>query len=242
MDYRELDAGKIVETLRALSLRIGERFPQSGLSAVAADLVRVAETTARDVARIASPNIPLRITAYGGVAGGVVGVAVVFWLVRFKIGDPEVFEVFQGVEAAINIIAIAGATIFFAISLGDRIRRRQAMKALHGIRSLIHVIDMHQLTKDPSIAIEAARPTRSSPERHLSRYELVRYLDYCSELLSLSGKLAALYAQGLPDSVVISAVNDIEELAGLFSQKIWQKIAILEQRDPPAASRADRSN
>ncbi|MCW5759321.1 MAG: hypothetical protein KIS90_06100 [Phenylobacterium sp.] len=233
MAYRELDSGKLIETLKSLARRIGERFPGSGLSAVAEELVRLAETTEREAARIASPNIALRLTAYAAVAGGVAGVIAIVWLVKLRMGDPEVFEVFQGVEAAINIIAVAGAIIFFAITIGDRIRRRRAMKSLHGIRSLIHVIDMHQLTKDPSVVIEPSQPTRSSPERRLTRFELVRYRDYCSEMLSLAGKLAALYAQSLPDSVVISAVNDIEELAGLFSQKIWQKIAILERNDSP---------
>ena len=41
---------------------------------------------------------------------------------------------------------------------------------------------------------------------------MTRYLDYCSEMLSLTNKLAALYAQYLPDAVVIDAVNDIEQL------------------------------
>ena len=38
-----------------------------------------------------------------------------------------------------------------------------------------------------------------------NRFELSRYLDYCSEMLSLTAKLAALYAQNLPDPVIIEA-------------------------------------
>ena len=64
----------------------------------------------------------------------------------------------------------------------------------------------------------------------MSRSELERYLDYCSEMLSLTGKLAALYAQAVNDSVVASAVNDIENLATNLSRKIWQKIMLLENR------------
>jgi hypothetical protein len=33
----------------------------------------------------------------------------------------------------------------------------------------------------------------------MSPFELTRYLDYCSEMLSLTSKLAAVYAQNLPD-------------------------------------------
>ena len=45
-------------------------------------------------------------------------------------------------------------------------------------------------------------------------------------MLSLTSKLAAVYAQNLPDSVVIDAVYDIESLTTNLSQKIWQKITI----------------
>ena len=57
---------------------------------------------------------------------------------------------------------------------------------------------------------------------------LSRYLDYCSELLSLVTKLAALYGQALSDGVVFGAVNDIESLVGGLQRKIWQKISLLE--------------
>ena len=47
-------------------------------------------------------------------------------------------------------------------------------------------------------------------------------------MLSLTSKLAALYAQNLPDPVVIDAVNEIESLTTNLSQKIWQKITIVD--------------
>ena len=62
----------------------------------------------------------------------------------------------------------------------------------------------------------------------MTAFELGRYLDYCSEMLSLTGKVAALYAQDLDDPVVVEAVNDIEMLATNLSRKVWQKIAILQ--------------
>jgi hypothetical protein len=63
----------------------------------------------------------------------------------------------------------------------------------------VHVIDMHQLTKDPSMGVSVAGNTPSSPARTLSRFEITRYLDYCSEMLSLTSKVAVLYAQVFPD-------------------------------------------
>ena len=77
----------------------------------------------------------------------------------------------------------------------------------------MHVIDMHQLTKDPSAAVIVGGKTPSSPARTLTPYELSRYLDYCSEMMSLTSKVAVLFAQSLPDPVVTEAVSDIERIA-----------------------------
>ena len=57
--------------------------------------------------------------------------------------------------------------------------------------------------------------------------ELGRYLDYCSELLSVTGKVAALFMQHVGDSVVLQSVNEIEDLTSGLSRKIWQKITLL---------------
>ena len=107
------------------------------------------------------------------------------------------------------------------------VKRRRTLEALHQLRSLAHVIDMHQLTKDPTTLLSPGRRTPTSPERAMNRFELTRYLDYCAEMEALVGKLAALYAEGVRDGVVIDAINDIENLAANLGRKIWQKIMIL---------------
>ena len=60
--------------------------------------------------------------------------------------------------------------------------------------------------------------------------ELGRYLDYCSELLSLISKVAALHVQRFNDPHTLAAVNDLESLTSGLSGKIWQKITLLERR------------
>jgi len=102
--------------------------------------------------------------------------------------------------------------------------------------AVAHVIDMHQLTKDPSAHAAVSANTPSSPRRELNTHELARYLDYCSEMLSLAAKVAVLYVQSFPDPIVTEVVNDLERSAAALSQKIWLKIQVLEQK-PPAASR-----
>jgi hypothetical protein len=47
-------------------------------------------------------------------------------------------------------------------------------------------------------------------------------------MLSLSSKAAAVYADNIHDPAVIDAVGDIERLTTNLSQKIWQKITLVE--------------
>ena len=55
-------------------------------------------------------------------------------------------------------------------------------------------------------------------------------------MLSLIGKVSALYMQRLRDPVVIQAANDIEDLTSGFAQKIWQKIMIVRAQMTPDAA------
>src|SRR5262249_227768 len=165
---------------------------------------------------------------------GLAGLGFVAWTLKVQVSSTEVFGFFQGVDAVMNITVLVGAALLFATTLDDRIKRRRALRELHVFRSIAHVIDMHQLTKDPSSLLTAGGPTESSPQRTMGKFQLTRYLDYCSEMLSLTSKLAALYAQVLPDGVVIDAVNEIENLTSNFSRKIWQKISIIESFPAPA--------
>jgi hypothetical protein len=95
---------------------------------------------------------------------------------------------------------------------------------------------MHQLTKDPERTTTPQQDTESSPKRTLTPFELTRYLDYCSELLAIISKIAALYVQKFDEPVTLSAVNDVEELTNGLSRKIWQKIMILDRITSPPAS------
>src|SRR5690606_23136861 len=68
-------------------------------------------------------------------------------------------ELVQGLEAGINDVIFVGAAIFFLASLESRIKRARVLAAVHELRALAHIIDMHQLTKDPS-ALCSRAPTR----------------------------------------------------------------------------------
>lgn len=230
--YQGLRADKIIATIDQLSLRIYERFPESSLYGVSQHLHAISHKTKEQAETIGRPIIWLRVVSSLVVVlivGGVT-MALISALTIVVPEDGFVFTDFvQAVEAVINDIILLGAGIFFMVTIETRIRRRRALRALHELRSIAHIIDMHQLTKDPERVMGQRVRTPSSPTTEMTPYELSRYLDYCSELLSLIGKLAALYMEHLDDPVVHSAVNDIETLTTGLARKIWQKIMIVYQ-------------
>jgi len=226
--YRTLDVEAILETVRRLERRISERFPSSSLLSICHELVKLAQDVQQRAKAIAAPNVALRASVYILISAGVVGLLIIAFSVKFQIGSAELLSVLQAVEAAANIVVLLGAALFFLISQETRFKRNRSLRDLNVFRSIAHVIDMHQLTKDPSSVLASDHATASSPERTMTPFELTRYLDYCSEMLSLTSKLAAVYAQNLPDPVVIDAVYDIESLTTDLSQKIWQKITIVD--------------
>ena len=234
--YRTLDPDKIIATLEALCRRIGERFPGAGLGKVAIDLLDVAREAQTRADKISQPYRGLRILIALMLASAAVLMLAFVWqyLKNKSTESTDLYAVLQGLDAGANLALVIGAAIWTTATLETRFKRRLALADLHQLRSIIHVIDMHQLTKDPSDVLGQLPNTRSSPKRILAPIELMRYLDYCSEMLSLSSKVAAIYAQHLRDPVVISTVNEIEQLTTNLSNKIWQKISILERSDPEA--------
>ena len=230
---RALDPAKVIDTIAALHRRISERFPGAGLAAVCSELHAIAQENSARARQISHSNLPLRLAIFALLAAGVAGLA---WIVQliylFPRSADNVYSVLQGLEAAANLAVLLGAAIFFLFRIEERLKRRAALQALHELRSIVHVIDMHQLTKDPSLVVTVAGKTASSPLRVLSPFEVARYLDYCSEMVSLTSKVAVLFAQGFPDPVVVEVVSDIERVAAGLSQKIWQKIMILQSSAP----------
>ena len=65
-----LKAEYIVKTVERLRARITERFPESGLAKVAADLSDTARATPARVEELAKPNYLLRAAAVAAIAGG----------------------------------------------------------------------------------------------------------------------------------------------------------------------------
>lgn len=225
-----LRADRILATLDKLQSRISARFPEAGLARVCADVIDTARFSARDAANLAQPQLLWRLAAIALILLGVAAQIAAFRFLNIRAETLTAPELVQGLEAAVNLLILFGGAIWFLLTLEERRKRQRALDALHRLRSLAHVIDMHQLTKDPTVVLDPHK-TSASPERTMTQFELTRYLDYCAEMLALIGKLAALYAERVRDSVVIAAVNDVENLTAGLGRKIWQKITIIGALD-----------
>ena len=227
MRHRTLDAGAIATTIERLCQRVEVRVPGSGLSGVCRELDAIVDRAAETSAWIGRPILPLRIAVGLLVALILAGLGVTLAALRAPVEPLTLGELVQAIESGVNDLVFVAVAVFFLFTLETRLKRRRALRAIHELRSIAHVIDMHQLTKDPEWVLDRGRETGVLPPRSMNRFELSRYLDYCSEALSLTGKVAALYMKGFDDPVALQAVNEVEALTTGLSRKIWQKLTIL---------------
>ncbi len=229
--FSQLDPDKLIETIRKLELRIESRFPDSGLKKVCSDFLEFAKEIQFDLIKINTPIWYVRLSVIAsGLLLTVITVFVFYSLVKgFLI--PKDFssstEMIQGLEAGTNELIFFGLAFIFLKNLERNVKRNRTLKSIQVLRNFGHVVDMHQLTKDPT-AIPDLQATGVSPARITDHYQLTRYLDYCSEMLSLISKMGALYSQYSKDEVVLENVNDLSDMCQGVSSKIWQKIMIMK--------------
>ncbi|MBO6934562.1 MAG: hypothetical protein JJ863_06295 [Deltaproteobacteria bacterium] len=230
MELARLEPAKILETAERLEKRIEERFPESGLSRVCSQLVELCSHANETCHQIREPNWLVRIPSYGLLILMVLASVGALLMAMFggkDHGGISWAEGLQVAEAAINDVLLLGAAGWFLASYEVRRKRSRVVGALHQLRTLAHLIDVHQLSKTPGMIGQTESHTPSSPKRTFSRFQMGRYLDYCSEMLALNGKVAALYGDGFDDPEAIRAVTEVEELCIGLQRKIWQKMILL---------------
>lgn len=222
-----LDTEQVVATIQQLSKRIEERFPGAELTQSCDVLLRLSLEARSRASWISRPIISLRVAVGIIIAMIVAGLAGTVSQLNPTARPFDLVLFVNVMEAGMNNIVLLAATIYFLVTIETRIKRRRSLFAIHELRSLAHIIDMHQLTKDPDRLLFRGVDTKSSPIIGMGVYEMSRYLDYCVEMLSLTGKIAATYSLYWRDEVAIQAVNDVERLTTGLSQKIFQKLMIL---------------
>lgn len=230
---KNIDIDEVVATVERLRRRIDDRFPDSGLGGVCASVLTVSQAAKASCRKISAPIVWVRILVILLIGFIISSLVVLVVTYRSTTGEWLLEDLITTLEAGLNIVVFVGVVILFLVGIEARLKRRRALRAIHELRALAHIVDMHQLTKDPDHFGGEGFDTASSPARNLTSFQLNRYLDYSSEMLALIGKIAAIYAQHFDDAVAIAAVNEIETLTTGLSRKIWQKIVVLGRGEAP---------
>ena len=159
--YERLDPNAVQATVDRLVMRITRRFPDRHLGLVASQLSSlVREVTAQgsaDRRRNRVVGWACRVAALL-----VVGVAVSAIVLAIKDALPDSsgirgFQWLSVLESGIADLVYASIAVYFLTVLPNRLTRRRLLALLHRLRSLAHVVDMHQLTKDPERLQQARR-------------------------------------------------------------------------------------
>ena len=231
MAFRSLSSEQIITTLERLTKQIDESFPGAGLSAVGKELLALGRFCAAEADDLGRPHWPIRVATVLLIVLVVVLSVALFarpWMNGTPVAFSNIGEYLQALESAINELIFLAIAVWFLGSLEGRLKRRRALAALHQLRSIAHVIDMHQLAKDPHLSLAEQPDTDAPPVREMAQPELGRYLDYCSDMLSLANKVAALFLQRSNDQHVLAAVDEVSGLTNGLTSKIWQKLTILD--------------
>jgi len=229
-DEVQLAAGHVGATVEQLERRIYARFGERGLTKAARDLGHLVDLVQSEAAESRDRLRRTKLAARAGSIAivGAALVALVFSLRRAIIdGLAHTADWVPLTESVVNDLVFAAIAVVFLWFFPERLERRALLRLLHRLRSLAHVIDMHQLSKDPEQISPSYTPTAQSILHGLDADQLHHYLDYCSEMLSLTAKTAALCAEHSTDGVVLDTVSYIETLTTDLSNKIWQKISLL---------------
>src|SRR5262245_10489597 len=208
-DYRHLRADRLTETADRLASRVVGRFPEASLGKVSvavADVTREAIATAEKINR---PNWWLRIGLIALAVLVLAGAVIVALTLPGQ--GPLLSRVGEFLFRAQGAVVFLSAIVVFFWTLETRFKRGRVVKALHQLRALAHIVDMHQLSKDPECPGEGD-PAYSSPEA------MTQYLHYCSELLAIISKIGQLYVEDFEDAATLAAVDQLERLGTGLSQ------------------------
>jgi hypothetical protein len=229
-DRVRLSGEHLASTVEQLKCRIEARFGERGLTKAARDLgnlvLLVQDEAGQSHVRLRRTTLVARTASVAIVAATVIAL---LYSMRSAVLDglARTADWVPLTESMINDLVFASIAVVFLWAFPERLERRSLLQLLHRLRSLTHVIDMHQLSKDPEQVSPNYVPTAHSVAHGLDADQLHHYLNYCSEMLSLTAKTAALCAERSTDGVVLKTVSDIETLTTELSNKIWQKISLL---------------
>jgi hypothetical protein len=212
---RHLDPEKLIKTSADLEQWITKEFHEAHLAVVAREVHAFAQEAVAKAERIRQPIWPLRLGIWTVVVLTALGA--IHGVVTHELAD--VLKFLDTTKGAAVYLSVFGA-IFIGLEI--RWKRYRALKAVAEIRALAHIVDMHQLAKDPPI--EQFR-------QNGQQVKVEEYLHACTALLALLSKVAQFYVENFPDPAATNAVNDFEMITTGLSNKIWMKILSMKKTE-----------
>ena len=225
MSYK-LNHEKFLLLAKSVHQKIEQRFASRGIERLAGKVYKVCLKASLETKHIKHANYWLR----GTIVFVLALVAILFFMllkniiIKFPI---SLTNLIQSLDAGISTLIYTSAGLVLLLNLERKLRRKKALGKLNELRSLAHLIDIHQIHKDPELILSGQ--LKHSSGDPMSAQELSYYYNYCSELLMLLGKVATIYVQDDDDPATITAANEIESLVNDLSRKVWQKNMLLHQ-------------
>ena len=128
--------------------------------------------------------IALAVGAIGVFA--VPGVIFILWLMVAQIDDTDIAKL----QAGVALLALLVGALHSGWRLLVRQRRSRLLEQLYAIRDLAHAVDLMQVSQPTEQYLIPGEASAASPKRHMTDFELSRYLVYCTFLLSCLGLFA----------------------------------------------------
>lgn len=222
-----IDSDKLASTISKLKDRIEQKFPGSSLLEQCSKTLMIAGKAKERVAWIEKPHPGLRLALLVIILLLIGAIFFIAKIIKYDESQLALTQFLQALQAGIQDAIYVSLAIFFIVQFEIIILRRRAVKSIHELRVLAHIIDLLHLTKDENIIFKAGEHGETARSKMMTSSELKYYLSYCAELLSYTSKIAVLYAQTVNDPVVAASVNEIENLTTNLSSKIWQKMQVI---------------
>jgi hypothetical protein len=202
-----LDAEKIIETAKNLADNINLRLPGSSLAALAQELAVLAVATEERGRQARRPFLAIR--ALSALAISLVLVAL--WYLARHIHAKWEFgtmnNVFDALNTGFNLLVLLAGALWFCVTIEARIKRKEALGFIEGLREFTHVIDVTQLYFTPELyrSRNDARPSNPAIDE--------TYLLYCTQMLGVISNLAPLYTRGATGDSILRAASEVQMLA-----------------------------
>jgi len=207
--------------------RIEHHFPGSSLLEQCSKTLTIADKAKERVAWIEKPHPGIRLALLVVILLLIGAILFIATIIKYDESQLELAKFLQALQAGIQDAIYVSLAIFFIVQFEIIIIRKRAIKSIHELRVLAHIIDLLHLTKDQNIIFKDSQQVEEARFKKMTSSELKHYLAYCAELLSYTSKIAVLYAQTVNDPVVAASVNEIENLTTNLSSKIWQKMQVI---------------